>query len=344
MKYWIINHRYSSYEEHKDLIGLPAKFNNNGELVPKYRVINEIEQGDKFVYYCPSPKSAVIGVFEIIEGPDNYASDWKKSIQFKIRPIYPIKEENQISYYDLIELLKFFKDDQGNQLSKHSAALKLKGTIKPLEKSDFEKVVEILLAIEDESGTISSLTLSEISLHINMIKKSHISAFQFNCESYIAPAERNRLEESINQEDEDTIPNLMDKLPNWLFDIGTQLGTVRRIMYIDNIWFLDESKGFLIPFALFEHEKDGNLRTVMDHFFALNYTLSDNKRFKSIKPLYFLIGKDEMQIENYKRQIESHGEWKNFMIEHNIFLFTYEKINSPEFNRILNSHIREIFQ
>lgn len=67
--------------------------------------------------------------------------------------------------------------------------------------------------------------------------------------------------------------------------------------YIYNLWFFQESPGFFIPFAAFEHKKDGNLRGVMDPFTALNNTLRSNIHFDGINPIYFLVAKDKNQIE-----------------------------------------------
>jgi len=154
MNYWIINHKYSSYLEHKNIIGIPVKKDrqtgdpykdDEGNLIPKYTITNQIEVGDRFAYYCPAPKMVVIGLFEIENGPGQFAEDWNESIHFKIKPIHPVKEENSVSYYDLVENLNFFKDSEGNVLDRRSASMKLWGTIKSIEEEDYNKIKSLYI-------------------------------------------------------------------------------------------------------------------------------------------------------------------------------------------------------
>lgn len=352
MKYWILNHKFSSYEEHRDLIGLPVrKDKKTGELVknpdgtprPYYTFYNEINIGDKLIYYCPAPKKAMIGVFEIIAGPQRFSDDWSTPIQYRIKPIFPVKEENYISYYTLVDNLDFFLDEDGNRMAPRSAAYKLLGTIKELNLSDFNRVVAMIKdngSIGPPTPPITEPTPPEISLHIQMIKTTHLQADQFQCESYIGYSERRRVINSISTENEE-MKIVMTELPSWMVDISTALRTNKRINNIDNLWFFEESKGFFIPFAIFEHEKDGNLRTVMDHFSALNNTLINNKRFKNINPLYFIIGKDDKQIESYKKRISEHGEWRQFKQIPEFFIFSIKELEErkPEFVSTLTNHL-----
>ncbi|MHA1376197.1 MAG: hypothetical protein ACTSR7_18115 [Promethearchaeota archaeon] len=54
MKYWILIHKFSSYIEHNDLIGLPTRRergtrellrNNQGELIPLYDYYDDLTPG-----------------------------------------------------------------------------------------------------------------------------------------------------------------------------------------------------------------------------------------------------------------------------------------------------------
>ena len=117
MNYWIVIHRFSNYIAHKDLIGLPVKKDREtgellrtpeGNLIPKNSTIEQVQVGDYLAYYCPAPKQVIIGLFKIVEGPKNpgyFTSDWDTNIHFRIDPLYPVEEENSISYYDLVEKL-----------------------------------------------------------------------------------------------------------------------------------------------------------------------------------------------------------------------------------------------
>ncbi len=140
-----------------------------------------------------------------------------------------------------------------------------------------------------------------------MIKTTHIRTNQFQCYSFIGQQERNRVTDNLTEDNEVLME--FNELPSWMSDIGIQLETYSRLLYIDNLWFFQESPGFYIPIAAFEHEKDGNLRGVMDRFVALDNTLKSNIHLKDIKPLYFLVAKDDNQAESYKRKITEHGEW-----------------------------------
>jgi len=349
MKYWIVVHYYSSYEEHNDLIGLPAKLDKDGKPIkrsdgsikPYYNYFDEIKTGDRFAYYCPAPNKFILGLYEIVDGPKEYTNDWDTSIQYKIKPVLPIKKENFISYYTLVDELQFFKDENGNKLEKRAAAYKLKGTIKEISQIDFKKLVKLYsqeeIYEEDTKGVV------EISEHISMIGKSHYHAEQFLCESYIGRQERNRVLEQILSKNED-ISDSMDQLPPWLANISVAIGTNQRISYIDNIWFIEESKGFFIPFAIIEHEKDGNIRGVMDRFTAMDITLKNNKRFSNIKPLYIIIARDKSQVESYNNKINEHGEWLQFYKEHKFHIYSiddFEKLDK-QILRILSSQIKEV--
>ena len=349
MNFWLINHRFSSYMEHQDLVGLPVKKDklsgepiksNDGKLIPKYKITNQIQSGDKVAYYCPAPKKFIVGLFEIIEGPQLYTNDWINSIQFKIKPIYPVREENYISYYELVKSLDFFKDSEGNILEGGSVTFKLRGTIKPLSTTDFKKIENLYLKKGEESKSETVIiSPTEPSLHIEMIRTSHLQASKFQCESFIGSQERNRVMNSISDKDESEKESI--DIPSWISDIGDALGTKKRILYIDNIWFFEESEGFYIPFAVFEHEKDGALRTVMDHFVALDNTLKSNVHFKDIKPLYFLIAKDKDQLKSYQNKISEHGEWNKFKKSHLMHLFTIDEVDrlSAEYLTKLTDHL-----
>ncbi len=352
MKFWILNHKFSSYIEHNDLIGLPARRergtrellrNNQGEFIPLYDYYNDLKIGDRIIYYCPAPKQVVIGIFEILEGPDKktvYAPDWNESILFRIKAVYPIVEENSVPYNILVQHLDFFKDENGNPLEGRSASLKLWGTLKKIDEGDFNKVIELYnqrtVPIDEE------IKEDRNNLHIEMIKTTHVQANQFQCFSFIGQQERNRVT-NILSEDIEVLIEFKD-LPSWISDIGIQLGTYSRLLHIDNLWFFQESPGFFIPFAAFEHEKDGNLRGVMDRFVALEKTLKSNFHLEDIKPLYFLVAKDGNQAESYKRKINDHGEWNKFKNTNGFYICSLERIetNKPKYVQTLTQHLINI--
>ncbi len=352
MKYWILNHKFSSYIEHNDLIGLPARRergtrellkNSQGEFIPLYDYYDDLKIGDKIIYYCPAPKQVVIGIFEIIEGPDKktvYTTDWDESILFRIKTVYPIVEENSVPYNLLVQNLDFFKGENGNPLEGRSASLKLWGTLKEIDEKDFNRVVELynkkVTPIEEE------IKKDRDNLHIKMIKTTHIQANQFQCYSFIGQQERNRVNDNLTEFHEALME--FNELPSWIYDIGIQLGTYSRLLHIDNLWFFQESPGFYIPFAAFEHEKDGNLRGVMDRFVALDNTLKSNIHLKDIKPLYFLIAKDYNQAESYRRKITDHGEWSKFKNVNDFFICSRERIetNRPKYVQTLTQHLIKI--
>lgn len=352
MKYWILIHKFSSYIEHNDLIGLPARRerstreilrNNQGELIPLYDYYDDLKIGDKIVYYCPAPKQVVIGLFEITEGPDKkntFTTDWNESILFRIRPLYPVVEANSVPYNVLVQNLDFFKDEDGNPLEGRSASLKLWGTLKEIEENDFNKIIELYtqktVPIEEE------IKKDRDNLHIKMIKTTHIQANQFQCYSFIGQQERNRVSANLTEDNEVLLE--FNELPSWISDIGIQLGTYSRLLHIDNLWFFQESPGFFIPFAAFEHEKDGNLRGVMDRFVALDNTLKSNIHLKDIKPLYFLVAKDDKQAGSYKRKITEHGEWNKFKDTNELYICSLESIETikPKYVQTLTQHLIKI--
>ncbi|MHA1196361.1 MAG: hypothetical protein ACTSRH_10500 [Promethearchaeota archaeon] len=351
MKYWLLNHYYSNYLKRNDIFGIPVKKNketgellkdNNGNLIPKFSYCNDINIGDKVVYYCPAPKMFVLGIFNIIDGPGMYFDEWNENIQYRIKPEFPIDENNFVSYHDLLKELSFFKDKEGNQLEGRSAALKMIGTIKEISKEDFEKIVELYTGRKTGDEKI---LVSEDPLHLRMIKASHLIANQFQCFSYIGSQERKRVQKLITEEESSIYgENQMEEIPYWLQDIGTQLKTIKRILYIDNIWFCEESPGFFIPFAVFEHEKDNNLRSVMDRFNALYKTINSNNHLKEISPLYFLIAEDKNQVSSYKNRIASHGEWSDFQKKNKFYIFSFEDIEkqNPDFVSIITKHLKDI--
>ncbi len=349
MKYWLLNHKFSNYLEHKDIFGIPVKKDKEtgvviktpkGNFIPKFSFFNDIKIGDRVVYYCPAPKMVVLGLFKIVDGPGFYNPEWYDNIQYRIEPLYPIEEEKYVSYYDLVENLNFFKDSDGNQLSSRSAAMKLIGTIKEIEENDFNKIVELYTEREPDSG--GETTPSGDSLHITMIKLTHLIASQFQCNSFIGAQERNRVYNSVSEEEESLISiTPIEDLPSWISDIGKQMKTHKRLFYIDNLWFCEESPGFFIPFAAFEHEKDNNLRSVMDRFTALDKTLKSNFHLKEINPLYFLISKDTNQGNSYRNRISEHGEWREFKNKNKFFVFSMDEIKNRDHNfiQIITEHL-----
>jgi len=349
MNYWIINHKYDAYLEHNDLIGLPSKKNketgeperdSEGNLIPKYSLTNNIRARDKVVYYCPNPLMEVIGLFEIEEGPDHFVDDWEESIQFKIKPINTIEEEKRIPYKDLVDNLKLFRDEDGNIFNPKACAARLIGTIRQIDKEDFDKIKELYLRNE-----ITTKPITTSNLHINMIRMSHLLSTIHDCYSFIGVQERNRVINTISGEEEEVLGlKIQETLPSWILEIGNVKGTVHRLKYIDNIWFYEESEGFLIPFAAFEHEKDNDLRGVMDRFSSLNETLQSNSRFRDIEPLYFVIAKDFNQVEKYKNSFKKHGPWTKFQKSHNIHILPIEWLEKKEtkFLQILSEHLRKL--
>lgn len=349
MNYWIIVHRFQSYIEHNDLVGLPVKKDrstgdpikdSSGSFIPRYSATNDIQMGDLFAYYCPAPKMYVLGLFKIREGPGIYAEDWNESLHFKIEPIIPIEEEKYVPYSDLVENLNYFKDSDGNVLNPRSASLKLKGTIKDIDETDFKLIKDLYLSTELELPVVESS-----SLHINMIKTTHFQSGTFHCFSFVGVQERNRVNGALS-EDEETEINHMEGLPSWILDIGKQLGTFNRLKYIDNIWFFEESPGFFIPFAAFEHEKDNDLRGVMDRFNALDKTLNSNVHLREIKPIYFLIAKDSQQAESYERKIYDHGEWRQFSNTHKFHIYSIEQLENrePGFIQLITENLLALYK
>ena len=93
-----------------------------------------------------------------------------------------------------------------------------------------------------------------------------------------------------------------------------------------------------------EHEKDGNLRGVMDRFVALDKTLKSNIHLKNIEPLFFLVAKDKNQAESYKRKISEHGEWNKFKSNSDFYICSLERIetNHPKYVQTLTQHLIKI--
>ena len=71
MKYWFIIHKFESLRAHKDLIGFYAlkdnltgelKRDSSGKLISRRErnLVASIRIGDRFAYYCPSPKRGVL--------------------------------------------------------------------------------------------------------------------------------------------------------------------------------------------------------------------------------------------------------------------------------------------
>lgn len=78
---------------------------------------------------------------------------------------------------------------------------------------------------------------------------------------------------------------------------------------------------------MFEHENDGDIRSVMDRFSAVELTLNSNKRFTTISPIYILVSGDAKQAKSYKRKIKNHGEWREFSDTHKLLILPFEEIS-----------------
>ncbi len=240
MNYWIINHTYDAFQEHRDLIGLPSKKNRDtGEpernsednLIPKYSLTNKIQTEDKVVYYCPNPLMEVIGLFKIEEGPNQFADDWGESIQFKIKPVIVFEDNRRVPYRGLVDNLKLFRGEDGNILHPRACAAKLIGTIKQIDEEDFDKIKN--LYSKSESTIKPDITTTP---HINMIRISHLLSVITKCYSFIGNQERNRVINTISgEEEEDWGINNQMNLPGWIIEIGNEKGTVPRLKQIDNI-------------------------------------------------------------------------------------------------------------
>ena len=293
------------------------------------------------MYYCPAPKQVAIGLFEIIEGPDILIGDWTENLHFRIKPIFPVEEEKSVSYYDLVENLAFFKDEEGIPYKGRQAAVRLQGTVKGISEDDFNIICN--LYNKKENDTIKP-TNDKTSLHIGMIKYSHLQANQFQSYSFIGVQERNRVLRAVTEEEENE--SNPGELPSWIIDIAKQLKTFNRLKFIDNIWFFEESPGFFIPFAAFEHEKDNDLRGVMDRFAALDNTLKSNVHLKEIEPLYFLISKDSQQAESYERKISEHGEWRQFSISHKFYIYSIKQLEyrEPGFVQLITENLLTVYR
>jgi hypothetical protein len=227
MNYWIVNHKYSNWINHKDLIGLPVKMDNeigkplkdsDGKLVPKNSTIEEVSIGDKLAYYYPAPKQVVIGLFKIIDGPRNpgyFTNDWEDNIHFKIEPIYSIEEEKGVSYYDLVENLNFFRDSDGEPVEGRAAAVRMIGTLKKIDEEDFEKIESLY-----NKEVIEIPQPSDDNLHLNMIKTTHLQASIFQCFSYVGSQERNRVNGLVNDNDDEKQISILEELPSRIKDIG----------------------------------------------------------------------------------------------------------------------------
>ena len=349
MNYWIINHTYDAFQEHRDLIGLPSKKNRDtGEpernsednLIPKYSLTNKIQTKDKVVYYCPNPLMEVIGLFEIEEGPNQFADDWGESIQFKIKPVIVFEDNRRVPYRGLVDNLKLFRGEDGNILQPRACAAKLIGTIRQIDEEDFDKIEN--LYSKSESTIKPDITTTP---HINMIRISHLLSVITKCYSFIGNQERNRVINTISgEEEEDWGLNNQMNLPGWIIEIGNEKGTIPRLKQIDNIWFEEEPGRFLIPFAAFEHERSNDLPGVMNRFSALDETLQANARFKNINPLYFIIANDANQVESYKNSIKRNGKWTEFQESHNLQILPIEWLENKEnkFLEMLTSHLRAL--
>ncbi len=154
-------------------------------------------------------------------------------------------------------------------------------------------------------------------------------------------------EQFYTEEEEEKHPiEIMEDLTQWIKNIAIHHGTYDRLKYLDNIWFYQESPGFYVPFAAFEHEKDGNLTGVMNRFSALDETLNTNDRFKNIKPLYIIVAKDAKQVYSYHRKITEggHGRWKSFSETHNFEIFPIIDVKNKEPNYFgtISKHLQEI--
>ena len=164
MKYWIIVHDYINFVEHPDLIGITAKKNieanefirkKDGSYIPRFKqykgVIIDPKIGDKIAYYCPKDYKTIIGLFDIIDGPNKFIEDWETPIQFKIREIEPINPDNYIPYFEMTEKLAFFTDEStGTQFTGQSAANKIHGPIKPINYKDFNWIYQRYTGKKDD--------------------------------------------------------------------------------------------------------------------------------------------------------------------------------------------------
>ena len=156
MNRWLIIHEYNDYLTHPDIIGLYVKLDEKtgarlkdkkGRFLFTPRNADKVKVGDHIAYYCKKGKNtevemAIIGLFEITEGPGVFSSDWSDSVHYKIQPLHTISKEKIFTFDMMRAKLKFFQGKDGIPYSKRAAGWKLQGSVFSLKPEDFELLKE----------------------------------------------------------------------------------------------------------------------------------------------------------------------------------------------------------
>ncbi|MGC9777791.1 MAG: DUF3883 domain-containing protein [Candidatus Heimdallarchaeota archaeon] len=165
MKYWLVIHDFSVFKNHPDLIGLTVRKDSktnefirkaDGSYMPRFEhyngVIIDPKIGDKVAYYCPKRDyKIIIGLFEIIEGPNKFIDDWETPIQYKIKELTLVNSDSYIPYSEMVDNLELFKDKTtGEQFTGRSAGNKIHGPIRPINSRDFNWIYNRYTRIEGE--------------------------------------------------------------------------------------------------------------------------------------------------------------------------------------------------
>ncbi|MDH5390209.1 MAG: EVE domain-containing protein [Candidatus Bathyarchaeota archaeon] len=150
---YFIVHGKEDFEKHPNLLGLLIRvskngvplLDGNGNFIPVSRYTDGIERGVTVVYYT-SGDYMIKGIFEVAsdrldESDRRRAKEWKRSIQFIIRPI--LKSDDGVDFRKLIQKLDLFRHLK-NPEKDYRMAIRGKNYIRPLDSHDFEIIEKAL--------------------------------------------------------------------------------------------------------------------------------------------------------------------------------------------------------
>ena len=172
-------------------------------------------------------------------------------------------------------------------------------------------------------------------LHLKMILSTHILADAFRCQSFIGVIERSKSKE-LNK-------NCLE-IPEWLKRASKQ-NEINDIQQIDNIWFYPKDLFRVIPFAVFEHERTGNLDAIARRLRTLHNVLKNTPEIQKLSlPLYIIVAPDNKKSIKYKKWIKNHSNAFNPIQLKDIDIIMWDDIKSRanSFLKLLTNQFKEL--
>ena len=172
--------------------------------------------------------------------------------------------------------------------------------------------------------------------HLKMVLSTHNLADALLCQSFVGIVESSKSKE-LNK-------NRIN-IPEWLIRASKQ-NEIIDIQQIDNIWFYIKDVFANIPFAIFEHERTGNLDAVARRIRSLhNVLIKTLESQKFTIPLYFIVAPDSKKSMKYKKWINNHINAFYPINPQDIKIIIWDEIKNRDnpFLKLLINHFKELY-